>query len=68
MVDGKTLVHILASEELTRKLAELGEKCSSVVVCRASPSQKALVVRMMMNHELRKAGGDLGGIRGWINR
>lgn len=25
-------------------------------------------MRMMMQHEMRKAGGDGGGIKGWINR
>lgn len=46
VVDGRTLSRILGTdaEEL---LAELANRCSGVVVCRASPSQKAAIVRMM---------------------
>lgn len=46
VIDGPTLKHILGTD-LEPKLAELGSRCGSVVVCRASPSQKASIVRMM---------------------
>lgn len=68
VVDGKTLTYILSgdkpsgkgakSEEYTvqkeseAKLAHLGSLCSAVVVCRASPSQKANIVSMMRQYEL----------------
>ena len=32
---------------LENRLAELGAKCSGVVVCRSSPSQKAAIVKIM---------------------
>ena len=46
VVDGATLSRILgtAAEPL---LARLADQCSGVVVCRASPSQKAAIVRLM---------------------
>jgi magnesium-transporting ATPase (P-type) len=46
VVDGRTLSRILDTDaELL--LAELAYQCSGVVVCRASPAQKAAIVRMM---------------------
>lgn len=38
VVDGKTLVHILHYREVEQAFASLSSLCSSVVVCRASPS------------------------------
>lgn len=38
VVDGKTLTYVLSEEALVMELASLGERCSAVVVCRASPS------------------------------
>lgn len=35
-----------------KQLAAVAAGCASVVVCRASPSQKAAVVRMMMEYEV----------------
>lgn len=51
MIDGKTLEHVLKSptEPL---LAQLGSLCGSVVICRASPSQKAAIVKMMTEYEV----------------
>ena len=51
VVDGFTLTHVLgtASERL---LAELCSKCSSVVVCRASPAQKSAVLCLMKRHQM----------------
>jgi hypothetical protein len=45
-------------------LAELGSHCGSVVICRASPSQKAAIVQMMDEFELRRAGGRSRGLLG----
>lgn len=53
VIDGKTLTHILNDEEAERYLAKLGSLCGAVVVCRASPSQKARIVTMMRQFELR---------------
>lgn len=50
---------------MTKQLAELSSRCSSVVVCRSSPSQKAAIVRMMMEYELRKAAGNSWGLWRW---
>ncbi len=56
VVDGPTLKRILgtASEPL---LAELANMCSGVVVCRASPSQKATIVRMMKRFQSAQLAG-----------
>jgi hypothetical protein len=35
-----------------KQLAAVAAGCASVIVCRASPSQKAAVVRMMMEYEV----------------
>ena len=52
MIDGKTLEHVLRTptEPL---LAQLGSLCGSVVICRASPSQKAAIVKMMAEFEVQ---------------
>ena len=47
VIDGRTLSHVLGRPGAEAALAELATRCSSVVVCRASPSQKAGIVRMM---------------------
>lgn len=51
-------------KKLEEDLAELGSICSGVVVCRSSPSQKADIVRIMREYEMREAekgwGGPLG--------
>jgi len=52
VVDGPSLVHILGTP-LEHRLAELGAKCSGVVVCRSSPSQKAAIVKIMTDYEQR---------------
>ena len=51
VIDGKTLEHVLRTptEPL---LAQLGSLCGSVVICRASPSQKAAIVKMMAEFEV----------------
>ncbi|CAG8472503.1 26679_t:CDS:2 [Dentiscutata erythropus] len=45
VVDGATLMVIEQDDVLMEKFVELGIICDSVICCRVSPSQKALVVR-----------------------
>ena len=52
VIDGKTLEHVLGTPQ-EPLLAELGSQCRSVVICRASPSQKAAIVKMMAEFEAR---------------
>lgn len=42
-----TLEFILSCEKMTKKMLEILKKCKGVVVCRASPSQKASVVNLI---------------------
>ena len=51
VIDGKTLEHVLGTPQ-EPLLAQLGSQCGSVVICRASPSQKAAIVRMMAEFEV----------------
>ncbi len=39
---------------LEQELAAVGAQCGSVVICRSSPSQKASIVRMMSEYEMRQ--------------
>lgn len=57
-----------AGKDTEGALAELGSHCGAVVICRASPSQKAAIVSMMDEFELRRAGGRQKGWLGWWNR
>ena len=51
VIDGKTLEHVLGTN-LEQSLALLGSHCEAVVICRASPSQKAAIVKMMTKFEV----------------
>lgn len=52
-----------------QRLAAIAAGCASVVVCRASPSQKAAVVRMMMQYELATAqAGKRSSLGRWLAR
>jgi len=44
LVEGQTLHFIMESKGMKEKFLKILAKCQAVVVCRASPSQKALVV------------------------
>ena len=46
IIDGDTL-HFVLKDELQSKFLLLCKQCKSVICCRVSPSQKALVVRMV---------------------
>ncbi|DBA65766.1 hypothetical protein WJX79_001197 [Trebouxia sp. C0005] len=67
VIDGKTLEHVLRTPQ-EPLLAQLGSRCGSVVICRASPSQKAAIVRMMAEFEMKKAEGGSKGIQRWLKR
>ena len=60
VVDGRTLSRVLGTpaEPL---LARLADRCSGVVVCRASPSQKAAIVRMMRAFQAQRMAGQVRG-------
>jgi magnesium-transporting ATPase (P-type) len=53
VIDGGTLNHILGTEA-EQELASVGAQCASVVICRSSPAQKAAVVHMMSEYEMRQ--------------
>ena len=63
VIDGRTLSHVLGRPAAEAALAELAVRCSSVVVCRASPSQKAGIVRMMKARRERARLLAAGGAR-----
>jgi len=54
VIDGKTLSLVLSDESLSKDFASLGALCDCVLVCRASPSQKAEIVTMMKEYEKSK--------------
>ena len=60
VIDGPTLSRVLGTAGEGR-LAALASRCSGVVVCRASPAQKAAIVRLMARHEL--FGEQVRGLR-----
>ena len=48
VIDGKTLIYILDKRAgLQEKFLKLASKCSSVLCCRATPLQKAFIVRLI---------------------
>ena len=51
IIEGTTLQYILDSEKMLKKFLGILAKCQAVIVCRASPSQKALVVEMVKKNE-----------------
>lgn len=53
VIDGGTLQHILGTEA-EQLLASVGSRCGSVVICRSSPAQKAAIVHMMAEHDMRQ--------------
>mmetsp|Transcript_8499 Transcript_8499/g.24371 ORF Transcript_8499/g.24371 Transcript_8499/m.24371 type:complete len:1512 (+) Transcript_8499:120-4655(+) len=64
VIDGHTLTHILGTN-IEPVLAELGSYCASVVVCRASPSQKACIVKLMRDFEYKMAVRGASGLLAW---
>ncbi|RKP05290.1 hypothetical protein THASP1DRAFT_32875, partial [Thamnocephalis sphaerospora] len=59
VVDGESLVYILLLPELSKKFLEIGVRCRSVICCRVTPLQKALVVRLVKK-QLRKVTLSIG--------
>ena len=53
VIDGRALGRVLGSPG-EGALAELAALCGGVVVCRASPAQKAAIVRMMARHKQQR--------------
>eukprot|EP01101_Sappina_pedata_P005462 TRINITY_DN2509_c0_g1_i1.p1 TRINITY_DN2509_c0_g1~~TRINITY_DN2509_c0_g1_i1.p1 ORF type:complete len:1115 (-),score=428.74 TRINITY_DN2509_c0_g1_i1:91-3435(-) len=51
VIDGQSMDKIFGNPEMERKLYELGRQCKSVICCRSSPKQKALVVNMMKQND-----------------
>ncbi|XP_039070787.1 probable phospholipid-transporting ATPase 4 [Hibiscus syriacus] len=46
IIDGKTLVYAL-EDDMKHRFLDLGVRCASVICCRVSPKQKALVTRLV---------------------
>jgi len=67
VIDGRTLTHIIGTD-LEPVLARLGSHCASVVVCRASPSQKASIVRVMREYEFKLATEGSSRLMAWKRR
>ena len=55
VVDGATLALVFGNAERERMLAKLSSKCSSVVVCRSSPKQKAAVVNLVKKYQMHQS-------------
>lgn len=51
VIDGHTMDQIFGDAQMEQKLYELGSHCISVICCRSSPLQKALIVRLVKNAE-----------------
>jgi phospholipid-transporting ATPase len=47
VITGPALTHILGKIELEHSLLKIASHCKSVIACRTSPSQKALIVAMV---------------------
>ena len=53
IIEGEALLIVLANEQLKKDFIEICANCESVVCCRVTPKQKALVVRAI-NNKLKK--------------
>uniref|UniRef100_A0A7S2X1N1 P-type ATPase C-terminal domain-containing protein n=1 Tax=Chloropicon primus TaxID=1764295 RepID=A0A7S2X1N1_9CHLO len=68
VIDGKTLAVVLSDQSLSKSFASLGALCDCVLVCRASPSQKAAIVTLMKNYEKNKCvEGKMWGLK-WTGK
>jgi magnesium-transporting ATPase (P-type) len=47
VLDGPSLLHVLGRDEAKAKLLAITNSCTAVIACRVSPSQKALIVKMV---------------------
>ncbi|CEP15325.1 hypothetical protein [Parasitella parasitica] len=50
VIEGSALVHIFESPEAKEQLLDIAIRCKSVVCCRVSPLQKALVVQLVRKY------------------
>lgn len=50
IIEGSALVHIFETSESKEKLLDIAIRCRSVVCCRVSPLQKALVVQLVRKY------------------
>jgi phospholipid-translocating ATPase len=59
IIDGKSLTYAL-EDDVKLKFLDLAIKCASVICCRSSPKQKALVTRLVkqVTHKVTLAIGD----------
>lgn len=51
LIEGQTLQFLIDSVSMRKKFLKILGKCQAVIVCRASPSQKGLVVSMIKANE-----------------
>jgi len=54
VIDGHTLHSVFGDEELELRFLDVATVCKAVIVCRASPLQKALVVKLIRYNERAK--------------
>jgi magnesium-transporting ATPase (P-type) len=54
VIDGMTLARVLGRREDEMLLASMVIRCTGVVVCRATPAQKARIVEMMKRYHALK--------------
>jgi magnesium-transporting ATPase (P-type) len=52
IIDGPSLAHVLGDKESERLLLQIACICKAVIACRVSPSQKALIVRLVKRNVL----------------
>jgi magnesium-transporting ATPase (P-type) len=55
VIQGHSLPHIFSNPELTQLYLQATEKCEGIVICRASPSQKASVVKVIKDNMVSKS-------------
>jgi magnesium-transporting ATPase (P-type) len=51
LVEGHTLTYIIDSKSMTERFLKILGQCQAVIVCRASPSQKAQVVQLIKDND-----------------
>lgn len=57
VIDGMTLSKLLGSPDSEMLLASLIVRCRGVIVCRASPAQKAAILNLMKRyHAIKEVG------------
>lgn len=54
VIDGQTMARLLGNPESEMLLASLIVRCQGVIVCRASPAQKAAILNLMKRYHAMK--------------